>query len=138
MRKITISATAVAGIATAGLLAIPIASSFADDDVEIKRDEDTPALDTVVGDDDRDDNDRTRDGASANDANGVTITRGQGETNGGPDASTPEATNVTQDATNRGATNTAVRGDDASNDGVSNDGTSGDDASSDDASNSSD
>ncbi len=108
-KKITISAAAVAGVATAGLLAMPIASAFADDDVAMKRDEDSPSVTTVV-DDDPDGTDPTNDGVTGDRTNGVT------KTGGVTDPPTNGPTNVTNDDVTTGdLTNDAT--DDASGDG---------------------
>jgi hypothetical protein len=90
-KKITISAAAVAGVATAGLLAMPIASALADDDVAMKRDEDAPALTTVVDDDDPDGTDPTDDRT-----NGIT------QTGGATSLPTDAPTNATRGGATRG------------------------------------
>ncbi len=95
MRKITISATAVAGVAAVALLALPISSALADDDLDVKRDEDTPSL-TTVDDDDLDGNDPT-----GPQTNGATNTNGP--TNG--------PTNVTNGATNDVTQNDVTKND---------------------------
>ena len=121
MRKqITISAAAVAGVATAGLLAMPIASAFADDDVAMKRDEDSPPVTTVVVEDDPDGTDPTRDGATDDQTNAVTRTDGVTDP---PAAATRDVTNG--DVTNGDQTNGDVTNGDLTHDG-SND-ASGDD-----------
>ena len=85
MRKITISATAVAGVAALAVLALPISSALADDDVDAKRDEDTPSV-TTVDDGDPDGNDPTSTNRPTNGLTNTTPTNGP--------------TNVTQGATN--------------------------------------
>lgn len=53
--KINLPAAAFAGLVTTGLLALPISSAFASDDVAMKRQDDTPDLVLVTDDEDGDD-----------------------------------------------------------------------------------
>ena len=108
-RRSPFSAAVVAGLATAGLLAIPIASAFADDDVDMKRDEDTRSYHHGR----RRRNDLNGDDPTWDATNGVTNTNG-------PTNPTNRATNPTigptgtspRDATKGGVTN-GVTNDDA-------------------------
>lgn len=82
--KLNVPAAAFAGLVTTGLLALPISSAFAVDDVKGKRQDDTPDLVLVSDDDDNDadfntgtnsgrgDNTRSRDtsGVNSNDNTG--------------------------------------------------------------------
>ena len=83
--KLNLPAAAFAGLVTTGLLALPISSAFAADDVAMKRQDDAPDL-VLVADDEADDdlasntgktgggdtNSRSRDtsGANSNDGTG--------------------------------------------------------------------
>jgi hypothetical protein len=118
MRKqITISAAAVAGVATAGLLAMPVASAFADDDVAMKRDDDSPSVTTVELDDDPDGTDPTVDGAADQVTNEVT--NGVTQTGDVTNPPTHDPTNITNGDVTDGVTNGVTNGgatDDASGD----------------------
>ena len=83
--KIHIPAAAFAGLVTTGLLALPISSAFADDDVAMKRPDDAPDLVLVSDDDDNDDfntnsgggddtNSRFTSGVNSNDGTGSGFT----------------------------------------------------------------
>ncbi len=112
MRPITLSATVVAGIATAGLLSLPIASAFADDDPRAKRDEDTTEVNLVTADDDDQDPDDRSGLTASNGGNGATDDGAthDGDANGG--------------ATHDGATYRDVSNDDDDDAGASSDGLS--------------
>ena len=88
-KRITLGTAGIAGVVTAGLLALPIASAVTGDDEPVKRDEDAPEV-ALVDEDDRDDDSadpasrvtrdhsrspRTHDGQSR-DATGATATAG--------------------------------------------------------------
>lgn len=72
--NIRLPAAAFAGLVTTGLLALPISAAFADDDVAMKRQDDTPDLVLASDDDDNGDGDDTNSpdtsGDNSNDSTG--------------------------------------------------------------------
>lgn len=70
-RSLHLPAVTFAGLVTTGLLALPVSSAFADDDVAMKRDDDGTELVAVSDDDgDGDDNTNTRGGDGTNSGTG--------------------------------------------------------------------
>lgn len=81
--KIHLPAAAFAGLVTTGLLALPISSAFASDDMAMKRPDDAPDLVLVTDDDDADDlnagtNSADSDNTNSADTSGVNSNDGTG------------------------------------------------------------
>lgn len=58
-RTASLTVVGVAGLVTTGLLALPVASAFAEDDLALKRDDDAPDVVLVADEDDDDTNDES-------------------------------------------------------------------------------